>query len=451
MKFLPIFVAAVVLSACDGTAQLDGNSQLEGEPRKEVVREFESELDATAELTSDKRYGARSALPKGNAYGHHRNDVGGGTGGSGGGGTVSTGGGSGGGGTTGTGGSTTVDSCPAPNGVVHDGKKRFVYGTNWAWRSWAADFGGVSAWNSGGVSTAQSSVRSAMAAQKAAGASVIRWWMFPRLVSSSIQWGADNAPSGIGGTLVADIQAALALAEQNNVYLMLTPFSLDNFQPSTTESGANSRGIAAMVTDPALRQKLVDNLIRPIAEAVQNSPYRHRMMSWDIINEPEWAMTGANLNGGAAFTPQSNLVPVTHAQMLAFVNQIAATLKQYNPDAKVSVGGAGMKWGSAWKTANIDFYQLHYYDWLYQYFPYTTYTLASAGLTNKPVVMGEFPSMGLSSIGGNPAKTAPELTADLWNAGYAGALSWAYNDSSFPWNPTEVKAFALQHPCETAY
>jgi len=109
-----------------------------------------------------------------------------------------------------------------------------------------------------------------------------------------------------------------------------------------------------------------------------------------------------------------------------------------------------MKWGTAWKTANIDYYQLHYYDWLYQYYPYTTHTLAGAGLTNKPVVMGEFPNAGVSALG-LPSRTASQLTADLWNQGYAGALGWAYNDSSFPWDPSAVSTFAAQHPCEVAY
>ena len=68
-------------------------------------------------------------------------------------------------------------------------------------------------------------------------------------------------------------------------------------------------------------------------------------------------------------------------------------------------------------------------------------------------VMGEFPSSGVSAIPSAdlPSRTATQLTTDLWNLGYAGALSWAYNDSAFPWNPTNVKAFANLHPCEVAY
>ncbi|HEX7604819.1 MAG TPA: endo-1,4-beta-glucanase, partial [Polyangiaceae bacterium] len=95
--------------------------------------------------------------------------------------------------------------------------------------------------------------------------------------------------------------------------------------------------------------------------------------------------------------------------------------------------------------------QFHYYDWIYQWYPYQTVTLQSVGVTDKPVVIGEFPSQGLSAVGGHPARTAAEYQTDLWNQGYAGAISWAFNDAAFPWNPANLSTFAGQHPCETKF
>jgi hypothetical protein len=342
-------------------------------------------------------------------------------------------------------GGTCADACPAPvAGVTWQCQKRFMYGTNWAWRDFAGDFGG--GWGPG-VTAARSSFSSAMSAMKSAGVSVIRWWMFPRLVAPSIQWGADGAPSGIGGSLVSDIQTALELAEQHDLYLMLTPFSFDNFRPTAADQGP---GIKPMVIDAARRRRLLDNLVAPVARAVEASPYRHRMIAWDLINEPEWAIAGASLYGDEAFTPDSRCETVTHAQMEAFLADMVATLRA-NSTALVSVGGAAIKWGHSWIGLDLDFLQLHYYDWVYRWYPYQTVTLASVGLTDKPVVMGEFPMQGLTAQGGQPARTAAQLSADLWSAGYAGALSWAYNDSAFPWSPGAVSGFPSQHPCETAY
>src|SRR5215472_13959949 len=48
------------------------------------------------------------------------------------------------------------DTCPATKGGVTVGcETRFLYGVNYAWRHWAADFGGVKAWSSVGVSQDQ--------------------------------------------------------------------------------------------------------------------------------------------------------------------------------------------------------------------------------------------------------------------------------------------------------
>jgi hypothetical protein len=342
------------------------------------------------------------------------------------------------------------DSCLQPGGVTWGCVTRFVYGTNWAWRDFAADFGGISAWGQKGVSADAATVGSSLAAMKAAGASVIRWWMFPRFLSDSIQWGSDGAPSGIGGTLVADIDKALELAQENDVYIMLTPFSFDNFKPTATEAGIYSRSIKPMVTDATLRQELLQNLMVPVAQAVEASPYKQRMIAWDMINEPEWAMTGSDLYGGADFTPSNGCDPVTHQEMETFLNELAVVLRSNNRALR-TVGSAAIKWAPAWTHINMEFYQLHYYDWIYEWFPYQSVTLASVGLTDKPVVMGEFPINGLSAVNTSPARTAFEFVSDLWSDGYAGALAWAYNDSAFPWDPAALTPFHEQHSCETTY
>ena len=119
----------------------------------------------------------------------------------------------------------------------------------------------------------------------------------------------------------------------------------------------------------------------------------------------------------------------------------------------MSVGGAAIKWARAWTRLGLDFYQLHYYDWVYENFPYSQVSLASVGLTDKPVVMGEFPSDGVSAVPyrGLPARSASQFTADLLDAGYAGALSWAFNDGAFPWYPDQVRSFADARACEARY
>jgi hypothetical protein len=345
------------------------------------------------------------------------------------------------------------DACPAVSaGVTWDCKKRFMYGTNWGWRTFAGDFGGIAAWGATGVGGARAELAASMREMKAAGVSVIRWWMFPRLLSDGIAFGSDGAPSGVRGTLLADVREALAIAEQEDVYLVLTLFSFDNFRPSTVEGGVKSPGIRPMVVDPARRRNLLQNLVAPVAREVEASPHRTRVIAWDLVNEPEWAMTGPNLYGGDGFTAQSSLEPVTHAEMEGFLREAAATVRG-SSGALVTVGGAAIKWASAWTKLGLDFYQLHYYGWVYEWYPYTRVTLASVGLTDRPVVMGEYPGRGLAGVPskGLPPRTGPELAADLLAYGYAGALSWAYNDPLYPFDGAGIRTFADQRGCEVRY
>lgn len=346
-----------------------------------------------------------------------------------------------------------ADACPAPQGgLTWQCERRFAYGVNWAWKGWGGDFGGIAAWGTPGVAAARDRFSADMRAMKDAGASVIRWWMFPRFLTESISWGADGAPAGIGGSLVADVQAALALAEEQDVYLVLTPFSFDNFRPTQDEGGITSRGIRPMVVDETLRRELLDNLVVPVARAVEESPHRRRMIAWDMINEPEWAMTGPNPYGNEPFEPQSGLEAVTHTQMVNFLGELATALRAHS-SAQLTVGSAAIKWGTAWTHLDLDFYQLHYYDWVYEWYPYDTVTLKSQGLTDKPVVMGEFPNAGLSAIASKnlPARTASQFASDLLDRGYAGALSWSYTDTSQNWGALDLQTFADAHACETRF
>jgi hypothetical protein len=365
----------------------------------------------------------------------------GGTGGTAGAGGLAGGGSSG---SAGAGGACS-DPCPTPSaGVVWGCQKRFMVGTNWGWNNWGADFGGIVAWNSKGVAANSADISSKMADMQSGGVNVIRWWMFPRFLSDGLQFGSDGAPSGIGGSITADIEKALELAEQHDVFIMLTPFSFDNFYPTANESGILSRSMKPMLLDVDLRKKLIDNLVVPIAQAVEASPYKQRMIAWDLINEPDWAVTGPNKYGGAAFDPNTKLDLVTHEQMEIFLQEMAGALR-VNSSALLSVGGTALKWYDAWLQVDQDFYQYHYYDWVYQWYPFATHNPQTLGLT-KPVVIGEFPNAGLSAVG-----SADKVLEELWQHGFAGGLTWAYNDNSFPWSANTLPSFTAQHPCETKF
>jgi hypothetical protein len=347
------------------------------------------------------------------------------------------------GGGKGAGGECGPDMCPAPNGGVdYACKSRFMYGVNYAWNNFGGDFGGIGQWQQQGVAASAETHAAKMADMRAHGAGVLRWWVFPDFRGDGIDFDQSENPTGLGGTAVADVQKALELAEKADVYLMLCIFSFDAFRPSEDVSGIWTPGITPMVKTPAKRQMLLENVVRPLAKAAEASPHKDRLIAWDVINEPEWAIVGPSPYGDPDYDPISDLAPVSHQEMEDFVAGTISVLREES-GAMITVGSAAMKWAKAWSTVDIDFYQFHIYDWVNQYWPYTM-SPADFGVDDKPVVMGEFPLGGLSG--------APygQMLESFYANGYAGALGWQYIEASGQ-QLDDMKAFSDGKACETHY
>jgi hypothetical protein len=349
-------------------------------------------------------------------------------------------------------GATCTDKCPAPNAGITSGcEKRFLLGANYAWKNWVADFGGVSAWGEAGVSKNESAITSDLQTMHAQGVDVIRWWMLQQLEGDAVQFDSSGSPSAVGGTLVADIQAALTLAAQVGVHYNFTLFSFDDFAPDGTSSGATLHGMSAIATDSGKLAALM-NIVKTVAQTVEASPNADRVVSWDVINEPEWVISDTDPYGDPAFSPNSMYQAITFAQMEAFISATVTTLHA-NSSAPVSVGSAAIKWAQAWSHVDLDYYTFHMYDWVNQYYPYNN-SLASYGVTGKPTVMGEFPLAGLVAVNGNPAAPLGTMLSTLFSLGYAGAMPWAFNDTccgSFSTDAPAIETFASAHPCITQY
>lgn len=341
-------------------------------------------------------------------------------------------------------GGACVDMCPAPGGGVTWGcERRFMYGVNYAWLRFGGDFGGIAQWGQGGVAAEEATHAQNLAAMRAHGASVIRWWVLPDFRGDGIAFDGDDAPVGLGGSALADLEKALQLADQADVYLMLTLFSFDAFRPSEDVAGIWTPGLRPIVLDPAKRTALLEDVVRPFARAAAESPYARRLIAWDVINEPEWAMAGASPYGDMDYTPSAGLETLTHAEMEDFVGDVIAVLDEES-GALVSVGAAAFKWAHAWQSLPTDFHHFHMYEWIDTWWPYTG-TPADYDLADKPLVMGELPMGDLA-----PGAPYAAVLGSWWDHGYAGALGWMYTGATAA-ELDNVKAFADQHPCETSY
>lgn len=338
-----------------------------------------------------------------------------------------------------------VDDCPVAGGVTWNCKKRFVYGVNYAWHNYSADFGGIPDWNRLGVAATAAEVDKELADMKAHGASVVRWWVMPDLSSAAVVFDSGDSPAGLGGTFEADLLKAIELAEKNDLYLMLTIFSFEALKPRYSSGNVTVRSLQPLIVDGGKRRALLENVIRPMAKIVEKSPYKKRVMTWDLFNEPEWAITGPSKYGDPDYECLPELQCVSHDQMESFLADMAAVLRVENR-ALLSVGGAAMKWKSGWTLLDIDYYQFHMYDWVNESYPYSK-SPSDWQLTDKPVVIGEFPFQGLTGI------DATKLLSSWYGNGYAGALGWGVTDRSFAWLTAraDIKNFAERNSCQLRY
>jgi hypothetical protein len=272
---------------------------------------------------------------------------------------------------------------------------------------------------------------------------------------------SSKTPTGLGSTVVDDINAALDIAAQLDIHIKLTLFSFDSFWADYTNSGITFPSLQPIATDATKRAALIKNVVVPMAQAVEASSNKDRMIAWDVINEPEWSITGSDPYGDQSFDPTTSgssgqtMSPVTFTQMETFVKDIVTALHGAS-SAPVTVGSAAVKWGKAWSQVGLDFYDFHWYGWVDQYFPHTN-TPTYYKVDDKQVVVGEFPLVPASDSTGQSfgGITYGKFLDDLLAAGYAGAQGWAFSETSaaFNWSSAKssVKSWAAANACYTHY
>jgi len=298
-------------------------------------------------------------------------------------------------------------------------KESFSYGINYAWKNYAGDFGGISAWAMTGVAGNTAVFEEELNDMASNGIEVVRWWVWPEFWTDSITFDANGAPEPIGQQAIDDVLKALELVDNAGMRVMFCLFSFDGFRPTRSDFGITMTGIREIVIDDNNRAALMTNIIEPMAAALADSPHLDALHSWDVINEPEWAITGSNKYGGDDFEPNHELEPISHDQMEVFIGDTIKVLRRETPDIPVTIGSAAVKWMGAWQNTDIDFYQPHIYDWVNDYWPYSA-SPEELGFGDKPMIMGEYPVEGLDDA------DHPTMLQSWFTNGYAGALGWDY-------------------------
>jgi hypothetical protein len=307
-------------------------------------------------------------------------------------------------------------------------------GLNVPWNNFGYDIGG-NVFNASFFETY-------FALAQSGGQNVARFWVHTDGARSGLVYDQSGLVQGLSATFTKDLKQLLSIAQQHSVVVQLCLWSFDMCKDEM-KTGSTK---AALVSSEAASKSYVENALKPMLESVRDFPN----VIIETINEPEWCMKG----------PGNTPDQVDASDMQRFVAMIAEAA--HAKGRKVTTGSASLKWSSHaseaeasyWddaallkaypsSTGNMDFYNVHYYDWMhndqYGYDPMRAVDVSHWKL-DKPTVVAELPPKS------NFYSVADLLQKPTAN-GFKGVMFWAYNDPSFDIHPAmaPLKSFASSH------
>lgn len=224
-----------------------------------------------------------------------------------------------------------------------------------------------------------------------------------------------------------DLEMLFEAAERNGIYIMATLKSFDNFKD---ENKKHLFWRAMLQSDEAM-DSYVENYVIPFC---QRFGKYNSLWSIDLCNEPDWIFENKECGG------------IDWKQICRLFAKEAAAIHA-NSDVLVTIGYAVIRYNSeryfgdcgsdeylqscyADEGAYMDFYSTHYYEWMAPDYgiPFDKSPELFGIAASKPVVLGEFPAIGLKGDkeGSKPMNTT-ECYMGCYENGWQGVLAWTSN------------------------
>jgi hypothetical protein len=345
----------------------------------------------------------------------------------------------------------------------------FWHGCNYPWSAdgsrsyYGMDFG-ANVWGSHtGVSRRRVEIARDFEHMASLGFTVARWFVFCD-GRSGIEYDDRGLPSGPDSHLFSDLDAALEIAREAGIRLVLVlldhrwmftgipdviadPMSGALLQTQLPEGRAQV--LDTQVGRAALMQHVVEPLVRRYGITGQRSDLGDQVLAFELMNEPDFVVVewerdlSAQVARPLTFEVLAGLVSqlsiVVHAQTRALTTMAAARLHNL--------------WAWDDESLGLDFVQVHSYpDLNHPERDVDVFGLRAASLGgSKPIVLGEFPGDGPRHYprGAAPPPTTLDQYLEFAVAsGYAGAWPWSFTGTDAYGRLPEdaLLEFARRHP-----
>lgn len=315
---------------------------------------------------------------------------------------------------------------PTSDRVTIGCQNLFISGINLAWNEFGMDVGSDP--ESGDpVHPDMNAFEEMLDSVQNNGGNAIRWWLHVNGVASPA-FGDDSLVSGIPSHMTGDMEDVLDAAWERGIRVQICLWSFDMLKADQWQADPDINH--KLLTEDAAIQAYIDNALIPMVEALDGHP---GLLAWEIFNEPEGMSTITDWGGFAH--------KVDMAVIQEFVNRCAGAIHRHDDDVIVTngcwsfiagsdVGSGNMNYytdqrlidAGGDEDGTLDVYNVHYYDWGGTDISPFYYEKAHWQL-NKPLVIAEFHAN--DTPGGTDSLA---LATNLYNNGYAGAMTWSYTD-----------------------
>lgn len=298
------------------------------------------------------------------------------------------------------------------------GEEIFLNGTNTPWIAWN-DFGlgsfNYNAWEAEFQKLEDNGVNST------------RVWISCNGDGNPLQLTEGGYVNGPTQAFLDDLDDLVEIATRHGIYLMAALISFDH----TKENNPNWQKWRAMYSSTDNMDSFVENYAVLVAKRYNNNPY---FFSFDVCNEIMWVSEDENNDrGNYQWSAIQYLVGKTaqrvHEEsdvLVCVSNYLKYTSPNYNGN---KYSDAALQAQVNDPDAYVDFYKIHYYSWVYQYFDgfHFDKTPEFFGINEKPCITGEISANG----GYNGSNTLVYSTTQYYEEhlknGWAGCMPWTSN------------------------